>query len=78
MTQKGQITVPAEVRAQLGLAPGDRVEFGLEGGTITIRPARSHIREFLGMVEPRNRPEDWTAVRAEVEALMAEDVVAEG
>ena len=32
MTSKGQLTVPKEIRDQLGLAPGDKVELVLSGG----------------------------------------------
>lgn len=38
VTSKGQITIPAEVRKHLGLKQGDRVEFVMEGTTMTIRP----------------------------------------
>lgn len=37
VTSKGQITVPKEVRAKLGLAPGDELEFVEEGGRFVIR-----------------------------------------
>ncbi|GAB3722388.1 AbrB/MazE/SpoVT family DNA-binding domain-containing protein [Nocardiopsis oceani] len=31
ITEKGQVTIPVEVRRRLGLNPGDEVEFVLEG-----------------------------------------------
>lgn len=31
LTSKGQITLPAEIREALNVAPGDRVEFALHG-----------------------------------------------
>ncbi len=31
LTQKGQVTIPAEIRARLGLKPRDRVRFEVEG-----------------------------------------------
>jgi AbrB family looped-hinge helix DNA binding protein len=40
LSSKGQITIPAEVRKRLGLHEGDKVEFVVEGGSTTIRPAR--------------------------------------
>jgi AbrB family looped-hinge helix DNA binding protein len=40
VTSKGQITVPQEVRAHLGLREGDRLEFVIEGGITTVRPLR--------------------------------------
>ena len=36
LTQKGQIVIPAEIRARYGLTPGTQVEFADEGGTIRL------------------------------------------
>jgi AbrB family looped-hinge helix DNA binding protein len=38
MTQKGQITIPAEIRSRLGLNPHDRVRFELKDGSVVITP----------------------------------------
>jgi antitoxin PrlF len=48
---KGQVTVPQEIRTRLGLAPGDRVEFVVDGEKTLIRPARttsSAFEKYLG------------------------------
>jgi len=39
ITAKGQITLPAAIRRQLGLVPGDRVRLRLEGGRAAVEPA---------------------------------------
>jgi AbrB family looped-hinge helix DNA binding protein len=40
ITEKGQVTIPVEVRRKLGLNPGDEVEFVLEGnGDRVVRAA---------------------------------------
>lgn len=36
LTEKGQIVIPAEIRARHGLTPGTQVEFVDEGGTIRL------------------------------------------
>jgi AbrB family looped-hinge helix DNA binding protein len=36
LTAKGQIVIPAEIRARHGLTPGTQVEFVDEGGTIRL------------------------------------------
>jgi antitoxin PrlF len=36
LTEKGQIVIPAEIRAKYGLTPGTQVEFVDEGGTIRL------------------------------------------
>ncbi len=37
ITSKGQITIPVEVRRQMGLIEGDQVEFHVEAGVTTLR-----------------------------------------
>lgn len=77
MTQKGQVTIPAAIRARLGLRPRDRVRFEIVGDQVTLKPADSRLLAGFGAVRPRHRPEDWAAVREEVERLVAEDIAAE-
>jgi antitoxin PrlF len=47
LSSKGQITVPLEIRNRLGLKEGDRVDFVVEDGRTTIRPARALENPFL-------------------------------
>jgi AbrB family looped-hinge helix DNA binding protein len=78
MTQKGQVTIPAAIRARLGLRPRDRVRFEITGDVVTIKPAESQLLAGFGAVHPRNRPEDWNAIEEEFERLVAADAAAEG
>ena len=51
LTRKGQVTIPKEIRDQLGLKPFDRVEFSLEDGTARLRKAREMtLEEIAGSV----------------------------
>jgi antitoxin PrlF len=50
ISSKGQVTVPLDVRNRLGLKPGDRVEFVVENGRTTIRPARAPENPFTKYV----------------------------
>ena len=77
LTQKGQVTIPLAIRARLGLKPRDLVRFEVDGDEVKLKPARSKLLEGYGAVQARNRPEDWTAVRAEIEQAIAEDTAAE-
>jgi antitoxin PrlF len=77
MTQKGQVTIPAAIRALLGLRPKDRVRFDVDGDEVRLRPANSKLLAGFGAVAPQRRPEDWPAVEDAVEQLMAVDVAAE-
>lgn len=62
LTQRSQITVPAEVRRVLGLKPRDRVVFAIEGSKVTLEPAEFTLETAYGSVEPLNRPEDLEEV----------------
>jgi antitoxin PrlF len=44
LTEKGQIVIPAEIRAKYGLTPGTQVEFIDEGGTIRLVAKRQVTR----------------------------------
>ena len=39
VTSKGQVTIPIEVHEQLGIMPGDWVEFSVEDGVAMLRRA---------------------------------------
>jgi AbrB family looped-hinge helix DNA binding protein len=71
VTQKGQVTIPLAVRKQLGIKPRDKVRFEVEGDIVRLRRATSPILAGYGSVKPRRRPEDFRAVREEVEQAIA-------
>jgi AbrB family looped-hinge helix DNA binding protein len=37
LTSKGQVTIPIEIREQLGLVAGSEVEFELDGDSVRLR-----------------------------------------
>jgi AbrB family looped-hinge helix DNA binding protein len=47
LTNQGQISVPAEVRRRLGLAPGSVIEWSEEGGQIVVRPVGRYTSEDI-------------------------------
>jgi AbrB family looped-hinge helix DNA binding protein len=47
LTSKHQTTIPLAVRRMLGLQAGDRVEFRVEGTTVTLRKAKREMTEDL-------------------------------
>lgn len=77
LTQKGQVTIPAEIRARLGLKPKDFVRFELVGNEVKLKPASSTLLAGYGAVAPRKKPENWQQVRSEMEQAIAEEVEAE-
>jgi antitoxin PrlF len=53
LSSKGQVTIPQEVREDLGLRPGDRVDFVKEDGKTVLKPLRERVpsfREYVGML----------------------------
>lgn len=53
ITSKGQTTIPAEIRAALGVGPGDRVEYVTEpDGRITLRKAPHPLAGLRGIIRP--------------------------
>jgi len=47
LTAQGQISVPAEVRRKLGLAPGSVLEWEEDGERVLVRRAGAHSSEEI-------------------------------
>jgi len=50
LTSKGQMTLPKEVRDDLKLKPGDKVEFIREGDRYVLKPRTKRIGDFAGLL----------------------------
>jgi antitoxin PrlF len=69
LTSKGQITIPAQVRAALGLGTGDRIEFVETGdGQYAIVPATKSVRSLKGMIAKRSKPVSIKEMNAAIAA----------
>lgn len=63
MTSKGQVTIPKELRDELGLKPSDRVVFTSSGGgSLMIRRKNLRVEDVFGMLadKPRTRKTPMT------------------
>ncbi|MGE3597023.1 MAG: AbrB/MazE/SpoVT family DNA-binding domain-containing protein [Dehalococcoidia bacterium] len=40
LTERGQVTIPSEVRDLLGLKPRDQVVFAIDDGQVRLKPVR--------------------------------------
>lgn len=68
VTSKGQITIPAELRAKLKLKEGDKLEFYEDGyGTVLVRP-RNLSPTAVFESAPKGRP---TAKMTDDDAIVA-------
>lgn len=56
VTSKGQITIPADVRARLGLRPGSRLAFVPTARGYEIHPETASIKDLKGAVPRPTRP----------------------
>lgn len=57
MTVKGQVTVPREIRDQLGLKSGDRMAFTVLGdGTVVMRPKTRRLADLAGSLARPDQP----------------------
>ncbi|MDP3061833.1 MAG: AbrB/MazE/SpoVT family DNA-binding domain-containing protein [Chloroflexota bacterium] len=73
VTQKGQVTIPGELRRALEIKPKDRVAFELVDGEVRLRLVKSTLLAGYGAVKPMSRPEDFRKMRQEVEEEIAEE-----
>ncbi|MGQ9555465.1 MAG: AbrB/MazE/SpoVT family DNA-binding domain-containing protein [Anaerolineae bacterium] len=78
VTRKGQVTIPVEIRSAWDLKPRDKVVFEREGERVIIKPAPSRLLAGYGAVAPKQRPEDFAAIREATEKTVAQEVVGEG
>jgi AbrB family looped-hinge helix DNA binding protein len=63
VTQKGQVTIPVEIRRRLGIEASDRVIFRVEDDKVYLTPVTETLESAFGAVEPLGRPEDFQTLR---------------
>lgn len=58
LTSKGQVTIPAIVRSELGLDTGDRIEFIMNetSGRYEVVPATKSVEALKGLVAKPSKP----------------------
>ena len=64
VSSKGQVTLPAAMRAQLGIEPGSRIQFEVRGHELVIKPEPPISAYYgilkgydLGDIEPEKEPD---------------------
>lgn len=77
LTQRSQVTVPAEVRRVLGIGPKDKVAFQIEDDQVRLAPAKFTLETAFGSVKPRQRPEDFDKAIREAMEEHVDEVVRE-
>lgn len=51
VSSKGQVTLPASMRATLGITTGSRIQFELRGSELVVRPELP-MSTYRGMLKP--------------------------
>jgi AbrB family looped-hinge helix DNA binding protein len=77
ITERGQMTVPAEVRRALGLGAHSKVTITLYDGKASLEPAKFTLETVYGSVQPINRPEDFKELSRRARDEHAREVVRE-
>ncbi len=53
LTVKGQVTIPVDIRKQLGLHPGDKIAFLIEDDHVVLFRKESNIEAAFGICHPK-------------------------
>ena len=77
ISQRGQVTIPAEALQALGLQPTDKVAFTINDGQVRLIPASFTLESAYGSVQPSNYPEDFEAVSRTAKGAKAEATLRE-
>ena len=71
LTQKGQVTIPAEIRERLGIAPGDMVRFEFTPEGVRLLPATFRVAQYFGAAANSGKTLSWQEERAAFEEGIA-------
>lgn len=74
VTSKGQTTIPKEVRDQLGLDQGTRIEWTVEDGKAVVRPRKLRAVDLAGILHrPGMKPATLEEFDEAIMQAVAED-----
>lgn len=75
ISEKGQLTVPIDIRRELGLKPHSRVEFEVRDGEVVLRRVRT-VAELAGILKDRVKPgTTFEDERRSAQTAMVKEVV---
>lgn len=75
ITQRSQVTIPAEVRRVLGVKPGDKVAFTINDGEVHLAPVSFSLESAYGSVKPVETPENFEEISRIAKNAKAERTV---
>jgi antitoxin PrlF len=72
ITSKGQVTIPQQVRKDMGAVAGDRLDFvRMEDGNYAVVLAGQSIKSLKGVIPRPEKPVSLENMQAAVEAVAA-------
>ncbi len=72
ITPKGQVTIPAQIREELKLKPGDRIFYEKTAAGILLKPAKRSMMNDYGFLKGKAKPEeDLESIRKAIRKKMA-------
>ncbi|WP_313996647.1 AbrB/MazE/SpoVT family DNA-binding domain-containing protein [uncultured Paenibacillus sp.] len=76
LSAKGALVIPVKVRKMLGLEEGDRVEFVIQDGKVTVEPLKQYdIFDVVGILKTDKPLVDVREVRDSImEELITDDI----
>ncbi|MDA2920132.1 AbrB/MazE/SpoVT family DNA-binding domain-containing protein [Desulfobacterota bacterium AH_259_B03_O07] len=75
VTQKGQVTIPAEIRNLLGVGPNDKVAFIMENDQILLTSTKSVVERTAGAFKSDKPTRTVAELREDAEHAIAEEAV---
>ena len=79
VSDKGQVTLPAQVRRQLGIKSKSRLEVEVRDDSVILKPQGSVMDAYGALHEyAKGDAADWEKVRSEMERSVAEEVADAG
>jgi AbrB family looped-hinge helix DNA binding protein len=75
VTQRGQVTIPAEVRRRLGLGATSKVAFEIDDHEVRMVPAPFTLESAFGSVQPSHRPQDFETICREAKEAHVERTI---
>jgi len=75
VTQKGQVTIPVEVRNLLGVSPHDKVAFVVEDKQVRLAPTKSIVERTAGVFKSDKPARTAGELREEAQQAMAEETI---
>lgn len=78
VSDKGQVTLPAQIRKKLGIMPKSKMEVEVTENQIVLKPVKS-IKDVKGIFRgiAVDKTKDWETIRRETEEAVAREVVNE-